>query len=147
MSLAYSRRHRFVAGIFTASMADVVFLLLVFFALTSVVSPDRTRVRLPESIVRAEAPREAAIISIASPADGQVVRVSNGREPSSPIATREEMASFVSNVVATAPGRPFLIKADKGVTYGHFDEVLDALKSADVKVIYLLSEQKNASAG
>ena len=42
MDLAAARRPRTSAGIFTASMADVVFLLLVFFLLTYTVSPDPT---------------------------------------------------------------------------------------------------------
>ena len=38
----------------TASMADIAFLLIIFFMLTTSFSPERTSVKLPESVVRAE---------------------------------------------------------------------------------------------
>lgn len=78
MRLSAGRR-RVSAGIFSASMADVVFLLIVFFVLTYSVSPDLTRMELPRTTVRTEVPKGAAIISIAPSEDREVIRVSTGK--------------------------------------------------------------------
>ena len=147
MDLTAARRPGTQAGIFTASMADVVFLLIVFFALTYTVSPDITRVQLPETMVRTEIPRESAIISIASPEDRQVIRLSTGREVAMPISTDDEIASFASLMIAVDPDQAFVVKADRGVRYERIDTVLDALKQANAKQVYLLSEQLVTTGG
>ncbi len=133
-------RSRKVEGsIFTASMADIVFLLIVFFVLTYNVEVDRTQVKLPKTWIRTDVPKEAAYISI----DKQgIIRVSTGKEMSLPVGSDEEVVTFASNVVAEDPSKEFVIKADEGVRYEYVDKVLDALKQAKAKVIYLLSQQE-----
>ncbi|MEX1309733.1 MAG: biopolymer transporter ExbD [Candidatus Sulfomarinibacteraceae bacterium] len=126
-------------------MADVVFLLLVFFLLTYTVSPDLTRMTLPRSVVRLEAPRDAAIISIAPPADREVIRVSTGRARSLPVSSDAEIETFVATLVTANPKQPFVIKADRGVRYERIDMVLDTLKRANAREVYLLSEQVTTS--
>lgn len=128
--------------IFTASMADIVFLLIVFFVLTYNTEVDRTQVDLPETWVRKNVPKKAAVISISSPDKGEVIRVSTGEEMSLPISDQAEVITFASTVVAQDPAKKFIIKADENVHYKRFDAVLDALKQSKVKTIYLLSEQK-----
>lgn len=134
-----SRSRKLEGSIFTASMADIVFLLIVFFVLTYNVEVDRTQVQLPKTWVRSDIPKEAAYISI----DKQgVIRVSTGKEMALPVGSDEEVVTFASNVVAEDPTKEFVIKADKGVKYEYVDKVLDALKQAKAKVIYLLSQQE-----
>ncbi len=136
-------KERKVSGeIFTTSMADIVFLLIVFFVLTYNTEVDRSQVTLPQTWVRTDIPKKAAVISISSPKDGEVIRVSTGEEMSLPVSTDEEVITFASTVVAQEPNKEFIIKADAGVRYERVDAVLDALKQAKVKVIFLLSEQK-----
>ena len=48
----------------TASMADIAFLLIIFFMLTMTFEVDKTRVTLPETLVRMEIPKKAAFISV-----------------------------------------------------------------------------------
>ena len=48
----------------TASMADIAFLLIIFFMLTTSFSPERTSVQLPESQIRTEVSKDAAIVAI-----------------------------------------------------------------------------------
>ena len=142
MDLAAARRPRTSAGIFTASMADVVFLLLVFFLLTYTVSPDPTRMTLPRTVVRTEVPKGAAIISIAPSLDREVIRVSTGKEIAIPIGSDEEVVSFASTLVAADRDQAFVVRADRGTRYERIDLVLDALKQADARQVYLLSEQE-----
>ena len=145
MALIRGRDRKGAAQIFTASMADIVFLLLVFFILTYKVEVDRTKMDLPDTWVRSKVPEKAAVISIAPPDDitaPLTVRVSTGEEMSLPVSTNEEVVTFASTEVARNPNKEFIVKADEQVPYEHVDAVLDALKQSKVKNIYLLSEQK-----
>jgi biopolymer transport protein ExbD len=140
----YRRGREGAARIFTTSMADIIFLLIIFFVLTFKVEVDRTRVELPDTWVRVQIPEEEkpAVISIASQTEGYLIRVSTGLEMSLPVSTDEEVVTFASTEVARSPNKAFIIKADEHVPYERFDAVLDALKQAKAKNIYLLSEQK-----
>jgi biopolymer transport protein ExbD len=145
MALIRGRDRKVAGQIFTASMADIVFLLLVFFIVTYKVEVDRTKMDLPDTWIRSKIPEKAAVISIAPPDDitaPLTVRVSTGEEMSLPVSTTEEVVTFASTEVARDPNKEFIIKADEQVPYEHIDAVLDALKQSKVKNIYLLSEQK-----
>jgi biopolymer transport protein ExbD len=145
MALIRGRDRKVAGQIFTASMADIVFLLLVFFILTYKVEVDRTKMELPDTWMRIKVPEKAAVISIAPPDDltaPLTVRVSTGEEMSLPVSTNEEVVTFASTEVARNPNKEFIVKADEEVPYEHVDAVLDALKQSKVKFIYLLSDQK-----
>jgi len=142
MAVIRGREKKSGGEIFTASMADIVFLLIVFFVLTYNTEVDRTQVDLPETWVRKNIPKKAAVISISSPDQGEVIRVSTGEEMSLPVSTNEEVITFASTVVAQDPTKEFIIKADADVHYEKVDAVLDALKQSKVKIIFLLSDQK-----
>jgi len=51
-------------GIPTASMADIAFLLIIFFMVTINFEVDKTQVYLPKTEIRLEIPKKAAYISI-----------------------------------------------------------------------------------
>jgi biopolymer transport protein ExbD len=144
MALIRGRDRKSGAQIFTTSMADIVFLLIVFFILTYKVEVDRTTMDLPETWIRIKVPEKAAVISI-SPPDANpplTIRVSTGEEMSLPVSTDEEVVTFASTEVAQNPNKEFIVKADEAVPYERIDAVLDALKQSKVKYIFLLSEQK-----
>jgi biopolymer transport protein ExbD len=144
LTLARGRERKSAGQIFTASMADIVFLLIVFYVLTYKVEVDRTRMNLPDTWVRVNIPEEEkpAVISIAPRSEGYLIRVSTGEEMSLPVSTDEEVVTFASTEVARNPQKAFIVKADAEVPYERFDAVLDALKQSKAKYIYLLSEQK-----
>ncbi len=142
MALVRDRNRKTGAQIFTASMADIVFLLIVFFVLTYKVEVDRTKMQLPDTWIRNKIPEKAAVVSISPPSEGNVIRVSTGEEMSLPVSTDEEVVTFASTLVAQDPTKEFIIKADESVPYERVDVVLDALKQSKVRVIYLLSDQK-----
>jgi biopolymer transport protein ExbD len=144
MAIIRGRDRKDAAAIFTASMADIVFLLIVFFVLTYKVEVDRTRMDLPDTWIRIKVPEKAAVISI-SPPDANpplTIRVSTGEEMSLPVSTDEEIVTFASTEVARNPNKEFIVKADDMVPYERVDAVLDALKQSKVKFIYLLSDQR-----
>ena len=131
MGLIRGRERKPAGQIFTASMADIVFLLLVFFILTYKVEVDRTKMDLPDTWIRNKVPEKAAVISISPLWDKSsplTIRVSTGEEMSLPVSTDEEIVTFASTEVARDPNKEFIIKADEGVPYERVDAVLDALK-------------------
>ena len=123
----------------TASMADIVFLLIIFFVLTFNVEVDKTQVALPKSVLRMEVPKKAAIVSITEV--GQI-RVSDGESASTAVSGPEDVLSFATEVVAGNPDKEFVLKADSTVPYRTVDRVIDVLKQARVSVVYLLSDQE-----
>lgn len=124
----------------TASMADIVFLLIIFFILTFNTDVDRaSRVTLPKSMEREEVPKKAALVSIDK---DRVIRISDGEETSKAVGRPEDVLSFAANIVATQPGKPIVVKADRDLPYKVVDNVIDQLKQARVNVIYLLTEQR-----
>lgn len=134
-----AHQRKFEAVIPTASMADIAFLLIVFFMVTITFEVDKTQVTLPTTQLRFEVPKKSAYISVTEA--GQI-RVSSGEEVSVPVPGVEDVLSFAAGVVATDPQKAFVLKADEGVPYDTIDKTIDALKRAKVSVIYLLSQQE-----
>ena len=132
-------RHENQPVIPTASMADIAFLLIVFFMVTITFEKDKTQVALPKTELRLEVPKIAAVISVTQ--QGQI-RVTNGEYMSTPVQREDDVATFAANLVAEYPSRPVILKADANVPYRVVDRVIDSLKQAKVELIYLLSEQQ-----
>jgi biopolymer transport protein ExbD len=128
----------------TSSMADIVFLLIIFFVITFNVEVDKTQVQLPKTMLRFEVPKKAAVVSIT---DTGQIRVTDGESSSTPVKGPEDVVSFASEIVARQADKEFVLKADRGVAYRHVDRVIDALKQARVEAIYLLSEQETVDSG
>ena len=122
----------------TASMADIVFLLIIFFVLTFNIEVDKAKVMLPKAGLRFEVPKRAAIVSITE--NGQM-RVSDGEAVSVAVSGPEDVLSFATGIIANDPEKEFVLKADTKVAYRNVDRVLDVLKQAHVPVVYLLADQ------
>jgi biopolymer transport protein ExbD len=136
--------HETHAVIPTASMADIAFLLIIFFMVTFTSEVDRAQVTLPKTELRFEVPRQAAYVSVT---ENGIIKVSSGEELSVVVSGVEDVLSFAAGVVATDPSKAFVIKADTNVPYRTIDRVIDSLKQAKVTVIYLLSQQATAEDG
>ena len=135
------RRHQ-VRGIApvipTASMADIAFLLIIFFMLTTSFSPERTNVELHQSEIRTEVPRNSAIIAIT--AEG-AIRFTDGERPAFPLGSPEEIGALTREIVEFLPDKEFLIKADRQVRYQVIDAVLEQLRLNGARRIGLLTER------
>ena len=125
-------------------MADIAFLLIIFFMVTISFEVDKTTVSLPKTEIRLEIPKQAAYVSIIE--SGQI-RVSAGDEISVPVPGPEEVLSFAAGVVQNDPNKEFVLKADADVPYRYVDSVIDSLKQAKARVIYLLSDQETVDEG
>ncbi len=135
----------------TASMADIAFLLIIFFMVTTVFQVDKTSVNLPATWERpTEIPRGAAFVVLAklAGAGGEelVYKFSAGEDTSQIIPTGTEGLYFeVLNITSTNPLHPFVIKIDKTVEYKLVDEVLDSLRRAGAQDLILMTEQRTVS--
>lgn len=129
-------RRSFGAVIPTATMADIAFLLIIFFMVTTAFSLDRTPMELPQTKEQEQTPKGAAIISIAR--DGGF-RFSTGEEDTRPVAGFEALASEIRAVTLSNSLHPFIIKADRNVPYRVIDQVLEQLRSARAQDVTLLS--------
>jgi biopolymer transport protein ExbD len=120
----------------TASMADIAFLLIIFFMVTTAYSLDRTQMELPETKEQEQAQKGAAIISIT---EDEVFRFSSGEEDTQLVDGIGGLAEQIRGVTAANRLHPFLIKADRRVKYRVIDQVLEQLRSAGAENVTLLS--------
>ncbi len=128
----------------TASMADIAFLLIIFFMLTTSFSPERTSVSLPESEIRTEVSKDAAIVAISSQGE---VSFTDGEAPAFTVPSVAELGQYVKALVSAIPGKEFLIKADRDVQYQLVDGVLEQLRSNGARRIGLLTDRKPKESG
>lgn len=133
------RSVRTVPVIPTASMADIAFLLIIFFMLTTSFSPERTSVQLPQSEIQTEVPRDSAIIAITT--EG-TMNFTDGERPSFPVTTPQEIGLLTKEIVELIPDKEFLIKADRMVRYELIDAVLDQLRLNGAQRIGLLTDRR-----
>lgn len=127
------------AAIPTATMADIAFLLTIFFILTTATSVDKTYLKLPQAVEREEIlDKKAAYIIIDKYG---ILKFSSGIEQSKDIDI-ENLPDLISITLKKSPQKQFVIKADRNVKYAIIQQVLDNLQEANVNKIYLLAEPK-----
>ena len=132
----------------TASMADIAFLLIIFFMVTTVHELDRTSVNLPLAKTREEAEKGAAIVVLNQLGEGQYqYKFSNGEEQSKLIPGPDEIYLEASRITAANSKKQFILKADGTVRFEKIDELLDNLRKADVSRVLLLSQQATTDDG
>ena len=122
----------------TASMADIAFLLIVFFMITTVFQVDKTVLSLPRSQVRSEVVKGSAFIVITA---DNYIKVSDGKEDTHPI-DQSDILSFAVDLVSKNPEQPIVLKVDKGVKWHVVDKVLEQLEQAHAKNLQFLTEMQ-----
>jgi biopolymer transport protein ExbD len=126
----------------TASMADIAFLLIIFFMVTTAFSLDRTPMELPQTAQQEQALKGAAIIAIT---EDETFRFSEGEADTRVVDGIGGLSQAIRSVTATNRLHPFLIKADRRVRYRLIDQVLEQLRSAGAENVTLLSRGEGAS--
>ena len=114
-----------------APLIDVVFLLLIFFMLTSsfIIQPG-IRVNLPRAVTSEVLNKELVVVTIT--AENEVFV--NER----PVEA-EELVSHIT--VAARDERPLLIKADKSADVGKVIEIWDICREVDVRQVNVATTQ------
>lgn len=123
-------------------MADIAFLLIIFFMLTTTFSPERTQVRLPDSVIRTDVSERAAIVAITE--DG-LISFTSGEEPGRLLSGTEELALLTREIIELIPDKEFVLKADREARYEYIDGVLDALRTNGAKRIGMLTTPQGAT--
>ncbi len=118
----------------TSSMADVAFLLLVFFLVTTVFPKDRgLALVLPEG----ESPVSSEnVLHLLIEAENRVA-VRYGSSPNTSLVRPDEVADIWRSTVISRPGLIAAVKTGEDVAYGAMIDVLDALQSAGATRISL----------
>jgi len=114
-------------------LIDMMFLLLIFFLLTSFLVRPSIPVALPETEI-AEV-HELAEITITIFKDGGLLLNGNA-------ITDERLASRLKRLHAFQRSEEVVIQADRGVVFGRVVEVMDISKSSGMEKISFLVEQK-----
>ena len=136
------KSRRLEATIPTASMADIAFLLIIFFMVTTVHDVDRTAVALPSSIAR-EKTQQGASYVIINKQDGEIVyKFSDGKDMSHDVGSANDIYLEASRITHFDAEKQFVIKADNDIRYYLIDEILDKLREAGVQNVLLLTHAK-----
>jgi biopolymer transport protein ExbD len=124
-------------------MADIAFLLIVFFMISTVFQVDRTSVALPESSkeTRKDVIKESAFIIIQE--DG-TIKASDGLEDSQ-LVNKEDISIHASTWMRLNPNKPVVIKADSTVKYSLVDDVLEQVRQAGVINLKFLTNQDKSN--
>ncbi len=124
--MAIEIRNKIPADIPTASMADIAFLLIIFFMLTSVYSSNfGLEYGLPknEDPLNVQ-PLESMHIKITGPGQYTI-----DRRP----ATLEQIAGYIDSKLKQNPKKPVIIQTDPNVSYHATIEILDLCKQLRVE--------------
>lgn len=134
-------RSTLTAAIPTASMADIAFLLIIFFMVTTAYSLDRTPMELPQTEQQEQTAKGSAIIAITA---DEAFLFSAGEADTSPVNGIGGLAEAVRGVTVSNRMHPFVIKADRRVKYRVIDQVLETLRAAGAENVTLLSRGEGA---
>jgi biopolymer transport protein ExbD len=117
-------------------MADIAFLLIIFFMVTTAYSLDRTQMELPHTTQQEQTSKGAAIIAITA---DETFRFSAGEGDTHVVDGIVGLAQAIGDVTMTNRLHPFVIKADRRVKYRVIDQVLEQLRAAGAENVTLLS--------
>jgi len=114
--------------IFTGSMADISFLLIIFFMVTSVFSATRgLDFSLPEESTQTPEIKQEDSIDVEVTATGGL------QVDGKPLAL-EELLPYVADKLRQNPDKPVILRTDPEATYGDMIRVFDELRQADEKM-------------
>jgi biopolymer transport protein ExbD len=126
----------------TASMADIAFLLIIFFMVTTVHDVDRTSVNLPMAKSREEAEKGSAIVVLAKEYGDIIYKFSDGSNMSKVVGGPEDIYHEAAAQTYVDPTTQFILKADATLPFEKIDEILDTMRKADVQKVLLLCQQR-----
>jgi biopolymer transport protein ExbD len=131
--MSLKRQHSMMAAFSMASMTDVIFLLLIFFMVTSTfIFPTALEVNLPQSSEQtALKPSKRVYLD----SEGRIfVSAAGDREPQE-IADLDRLLTFLQ-LAAENPDEDYIaVYADEDVTYGRLVEVLDLGARNNLKMV------------
>lgn len=139
--MALKRQQTMLATFSMASMTDVVFLLLVFFMVTSTfIFPTALEVNLPQS---SEQTQVKPITRVYVMADSTLWGAYDDNEPQQ-FVTREALVSFLQTVQQQDPGSGIALYGDESVSYGRVIDILNLGAEHGIKMVLATTPRKDA---
>lgn len=129
--MALKRQNNMMAAFSMASMTDVIFLLLIFFMVTSTyIFPTAMEVNLPQS---SQQTTKKPTIRIAIDADGNISTAmgDSERQPMRP----DELKTWLMLAKEQSPEASVALYADENVAYGEIVKILNVGAEADVTIV------------
>jgi biopolymer transport protein ExbD len=135
--MAMMRRKKKVSGeIPTASMADIAFLLLIFFLVTTVFDEEKgLEIVLPETESEVAVSQKNVIHFMIQ--DNGLVHVKRGESPQIQRVRSQEIAAIWRQAAATNPNLIAAVKTAPMASYRYMIDVLDQLQGAGADKISL----------
>ena len=136
MAVLNNKKSKVSDEIPSASMADIAFLLLIFFLVTTVFPKDKgLQIVLPEESEEQEVNQKNILHLVIQPTG--VVEVKRGESQQIQTATPNEIEGIWRQDVATNPNLIAAVKTHPDASYKFMIDVLDALQSANAERISL----------
>jgi biopolymer transport protein ExbD len=130
------KKNRVGGEIPTSSMADIAFLLLIFFLVTTVFEEEKgLQIVLPEAQEQVEVSQKNILHIVVQP--NGVVRLKRGESPSEQLVQPSELGSIWRQELGQNPNLIAAVKTDPTAPYKFMVDVLDALQSAGASRISL----------
>ncbi|MFC1848658.1 ExbD/TolR family protein [candidate division CSSED10-310 bacterium] len=118
------------------TIADIAFLLIIFFMIATTFNKDKVNVVLPQSKVQVEIPKNAISISISE----DNIFYWDGKE------TNQTMILELAKLeIEKNKGRYFIIKADSLVRFEVIDQIMQTMKKAGVQNLCLPTKPEKES--
>ncbi|MCS7299415.1 MAG: biopolymer transporter ExbD [Spirochaetia bacterium] len=134
MNNSRSRRNTIRVGIEPTPLIDVMFLLTIFFMLTStIIKTSSINVNLPKSIISDSQPRTQIIVTITR--DNKLFLNDY------PISL-QDLSSAIKRITVRDPNVPVIIRGDKDIPYQMVIEVMDRVRIGGAVEVSLSVEQK-----
>ena len=144
--MALKRQHKTLSMFSMASMTDVIFLLLIFFLVTSTfVFPSALEVNLPQSSEQTSIKPSTRIYVDKNLNMFATQTSETGESDLLPIAP-EQLEGFMQALKAGNPNEFVAVYADEEVNYGKIVEILDKGSRQGVKIV-LATKPSEASFG
>ena len=123
-----------------ASLTDVIFLLLIFFMVTSTyVFPTALEINLPQST---EQTSVKPSLNISLDAEGNLYVNATGEDPLR-VERIEDLEAWLRQAAADNPGSSVALRADRSIAYGDIVEIINAGARADVKIVLATKAKDN----
>lgn len=127
------RRAKLRGGINMVPLINIVFLLLIFFMLSStLVTPDSLELTLPDSASGRDAESQPIVVLVA--ADGTLAVNNVGIAPSA-------LAGRLAELAGEHPGAGLVIKADATARFAEIGELLRIAQAAGIERIALATQE------
>ena len=131
------RKSRVSDDIPTASMADIAFLLLIFFLTTTVFEEEKgLPIVLPEAAAEQVEVSQKNIIHFIVQPDGSIV-IRRGESTAEQVVTYSQIEGIMRQEISSNAEIIAAVKTDPDAPYGHMINVLDELQKASAQRISL----------